>query len=136
MISFGQYALQGAIVSKSEFISNEDKKPEDLKVMVNCALAEARHFSNLFKIKVNIQMQKVSLADKESLLWFFDMPEQISKSVKKQLFINIIVGDKIVGLSSSQFENQKFGEVRDFLTDTIATLKKIDDKEKIKNPCK
>jgi hypothetical protein len=74
-------------------------------------------------------------SDKTVLIWFFEMPSSVSQEVKHQVFANIIVGDKIFGLSSSQFADQKLDDVKNFLMDVISTLKKVDNKNDFDKLC-
>jgi hypothetical protein len=135
VISVGSFALQYVIVDKKNYIK-EDADTSGLKVLIKYALSEAEYFTSIFKQKINIQLQKVPLSSNRSvLLWFFEMPSNVSKDVKHQVFANIIIGDKIVGLSSSQFSDQKFDDVKNFLIDIISTLKKFDSKKDFEKLC-
>ena len=136
VITINGYILQGLIINKSAFIDEGEKDSKELQILVRYALSEADYFSKLFKTKINIQIQKAVLSDgKEVLLWFFDMPESITANVKRQLFVNMLIGDKIIGLASPQIADQKFEDVRNFLTNAISILKKIEDKNKLTKEC-
>jgi hypothetical protein len=135
VIAVNNYALQYVIVDKKQYIKG-DSISADLKVLTNYALSEAEYMTGLFKQKLNIQMQKAPLSsDKTVLIWFFEMPSSVSQEVKHQVFANIIIGDKIFGLSSSQFADQKLDDVKSFLMDVISTLKKLDDKNDFDKLC-
>lgn len=122
LIAVNSFALQCIILNKQNYIKSE-KDTTDLRVLVNYALSEAEYFSGQFKQKVNIQLEKVpGVGDKSAVLWFFEMPSNISKEVKHQVFINIIIGDKIYGLSSSQFADQKLEDIKNFLKNNIINL--------------
>lgn len=89
------------------------------------------------KTKINIQLQKAPLrADKSVLIWYFEMPPGHNQEVKFQLLANIILEDKIFGLSTSQFADQKFERVKDSLMDFISTLRNADDKDYLDSLCK
>jgi hypothetical protein len=92
--------------------------------------------TGLFKQKLNIQIQKAPLSsDKTVLIWFFEMPPSVSQEVKHQVFANVIIGDKIFGLSSSQFTDQKLEDVKNFLMDVISTLKQMNNKKDLEKLC-
>lgn len=136
VIAVNAYALQYVIVDKQPYLMG-DSKSDDLKVLTNYALSEAEYMTNLFKQKLDIQMQKAPLsADKTVLIWWFEMPSNVSQEVKHQIFANIIVGDKIFGLSSAQFENQNLDDVKDFLMDVISTLQVVRKKNDLGKLCK
>ncbi len=122
VIAVNSFALQCIILDKQNYIKSE-KDTNDLRVLVNYALSEAEYFSGQFKQKVNIQLEKVpGSGNKSAVLWFFEMPSEISKEVKHQVFVNIIIGNKVYGLSSSQFANQNLDDVKNFLKATIVNL--------------
>jgi hypothetical protein len=136
VIAVNNYILQYVIVDKKNYIKS-DSIAADLKVLTNYALNEAEYMTGLFKQKLNIQMQKaLSSSDKTVLIWFFEMPSNVSQEVKHQVFANIVIGDKIFGLSSSQFESQKLDDVKNFLMDVIGTLKKVNVKTDFNNLCR
>jgi hypothetical protein len=135
VISFDSYVLQNVLVDKVKFIK-EGEDNSDLTIMIRYALSEAEYFSGVFKKKVNIKMLQAPLsADKSVLIWFFEMPPGQNHEVKFQLFANIIVGDKIFGLASSQFADQKFDSVKDFLMDVISTLKQVESQNEFDKLC-
>jgi hypothetical protein len=135
VISVDNYVLQNLLIDKAKFMK-EGEDNSDLKVLVRYAMSEAEYFSGVFKTKINIQMQKAPLsADKSVLIWFFEMPSGKNEKVKFQLFANIIIGDKIFGFASSQFADQKFDSVKDFLMDVISTLKRVDNKNDFDKLC-
>ncbi len=135
VIGVNNYVLQYVIVDKKQYIKS-DSIYTDLKLLTKYALLEAEYMTGLFKQKLNIQMQKAPLSkEKMALIWFFEMPTSVSQEVKHQIFVNTIVGDKIFGLSSSQFANQKLNDVKDFLLDVISTLKQIDNRNAFVKLC-
>ena len=135
VISLNNYVLQSILIEKTKFIkSGEDNS--DLKVLIRFALNESEYFSSQFKTKLNTQVQKAPLsADKSVLIWFFEMPPGINQEVKFQLFANIIIGNKIFGVGSSQFVDQKFESVKNLLMDVISTLKIFNDKNDFDKLC-
>lgn len=135
VIGVNNYVLQFVIVDKKDYIK-ADSITSDLKVLTNYVLSESEYMAGLFKQKINIQMQKAPLSsDKTVLIWFFEMPPSVSQEVKHQVFVNIIIGDKIIGLSSSQFTDQKLEDVKNFLMDVISTLIQVNDKKDLEKLC-
>lgn len=131
VIAVNGYVLQYVIVDKKDYI-RADSNMADLNVLTNYALSEAEYMTVLLKQKLNIQMQKAPLSsDKTALIWFFEMPLNVSQEVKHQIFVNIIIGDQIIGFSSSQFADQKLDDVKNFLMDAISTLKQVKDIDKL-----
>ncbi len=131
VIAVNDYVLQYVIVDKKDYLK-ADTNMDDLNVLTNYALSEAEYMTGLLKQKLNIQMQKAPLSsDKTALVWFFEMPSNVSQEVKHQIFVNIIIGDKIIGLSSSQFADQKLDDIKNFLMDEISTLKQVKDIDKL-----
>ncbi len=82
-------------------------------------------------------MQKLVLDDKTAaLLWWFEMPEGMNKSITQQLFLSVVINDKILGLASVQAKEQKFEDIKDFLAKVMNTLTKVRSKRKLKRICK
>ena len=135
VISVDNYVLQNIILDKTKFIK-EGEDNSDLKLLIKYAMSEAEYLSSQFKTKINIQMQKAPIsADKNVLIWHFEMPSNMNQEVKSQIFANVVIGDKIFGLASSQFTDQKFENVRDFLMDVISTVKKLKNKNEFSTLC-
>ena len=107
-----------------------------MEILANYVSREVNYISGQFKTKLEAQMQKAPLSsEKDVILWWYKMPDGISEQVTNQLFASIIIEDKIFGVASPQFANQKFEQIRDFLMDVISTLNKLDEKKDLKNIC-
>lgn len=136
VIAVNGYALQYVIVDKQPYLMG-DSQSDDLKVLTNYALQEAEYMTSVFKQKLDIQMQKAPLStDKTVLMWWFLMPSSLSQEVKHQVFANIVVGDKVFGLSSPQFADQELDDVKDFLMDVISTLQAVRKKGDLGKLCR
>jgi hypothetical protein len=111
-------------------------------------MKEAEYFTGLFERKLNITMQKLSLTSNQiGLIWYFDYPtEKLNMQPKETstekiivtkslLFINLIIGDKIIGLASTQFSDQKFENVKTFLVNIANTVKPIGNNVDFDNLC-
>lgn len=135
VVAVDNFVLQGMVVDKAEYVKDGEDS-SNLKVLIRYAMSEAEYFTGLFKTKINVQMQQAPISsDQIVLIWFFEMPSGQNQDVKYQLFANLIIGDKIFGLASSQFADQKLDNVKDFLMDAISTLKDVDNEEEFKNLC-
>lgn len=136
VITVNGQALQFLMVNKKDF-STEGKAEKDLEILVNYVSSEANYMSGLFKTKLEVQMQKAPINNsKDALVWWYKMPEPHNEEVQNQLFVNIIIDDKIIGLASPQFNNQEFNKVRDFLMDEISSLKSVTKKKELNDLCK
>lgn len=135
IISIDNYPLQSLLVDKAKFIK-EGEGNTDIKVLTRYAMSEAEYLSNMFKQKIDIQLQRAPLkAEKSVLIWFFEVPSGYNREVKFHLFANIVLEDKIFSLASPQFASQKFEKVRDALMDVISTIKKVEDKDEFDTLC-
>ncbi len=141
------YALQYIIVDKINYLDSIEGNT-DLSVLRRYAMKEAEYFTGIFERKLNITMQKLSLSPNQiGLIWSFDFPpEKLDTKPKKSpteratvtrslLFINLIIGDKIIGLSTSQFSDQKFEDVRSFLVTVSNSVKQFDNKTDVEKLC-
>lgn len=135
VVSVNGNVLQNVITEKNIFVKKDEENTE-MKIIIRYILSEGEYFTSVFKQKVNLQMMKAPLGENFAIVWFFDMPAGHNKEVKRQVFATILSGDKIFGLNSSQFNNQKFETVRDFLMDIISTLKSHTDKKDFIKFCK
>ncbi len=100
LITINNYVLQNLIVNKKDYI-NKNNNDTDIKVLINYAMKETEYLSGQFQTKLNLQLQKVPLSEgRDALLWHFDMPAGMSEQVKSQIFVNIIIDDKIIGFGS------------------------------------
>jgi hypothetical protein len=135
VISVNNKALQYVVVEKKNYII-EGKTSTELEILANYVSNEVSYISRQFKTKLEAQMQKAPLSnEKDVVIWWYKMPDGMNEQVSNQLFVSIIIGDKIFGVASPQFTYQKFEEVRDFLMDIISTLKNVDKKKDLKNIC-
>lgn len=124
LITINDYVLQNLIVNKKDYI-NKNNNDTDIKVLISYAMKESEYLSGQFQTKLNLQLQKVPLSEgRDALLWHFDMPAGMSEQVKSQIFVNIIIDDKIIGFGSPQFSEQEFDDVKEFLIGIISTAEK------------
>ncbi|PKP21744.1 MAG: hypothetical protein CVU05_06095 [Bacteroidetes bacterium HGW-Bacteroidetes-21] len=131
VIAVNNYALQYLIVEK-KYYTEEKGDNSDLKILIRYALSECEYLSNMYKTKLNLQMQKAPVSNNnEVLIWYYAMPEDLNEQVKYQVYANLVLGDKIFGIASPQFSDQTLNEIKDFLMDVISTLKQIEEPEKL-----
>ncbi|UII20921.1 hypothetical protein [Fulvivirga ligni] len=135
VISVDMYALQYLIVDTANYVI-EGKSLTELQILANYVSSEVNYMSRQFQTKLEAQMQKAPLSsDKDVLIWWYKMPDGMNEEVSNQLFACIIMDDKIFGLASPQFIDQKFEDIRDFLMDNISTLKRVENKKELKKLC-
>lgn len=131
LIVLNDIPLQNLIVEKNKF-TNDKNKDDNFSVLKEYVEGENKYLNSKFKTELEIKMFKVELENNiTSLFWFFTMPENINKEVKSQLFVSMILDDKIFGLSSTQFIGQNFENLQNLLLDTIYSVKIIDSEKKI-----
>jgi hypothetical protein len=147
VFSVGEYSLQYLVVDKVNYLDSA-KDNSELSILSRYAMKEAEYFTGLFERKLNITMQKLSLTSNQiGLIWYFDYPtEKLNMQPKETstekiivtkslLFINLIIGDKIIGLASTQFSDQKFENVKTFLVNIANTVKPIGNNVDFDNLC-
>ena len=131
VIAVNDYSLQYLIVNKSPHVEEGGDNTE-LKILIRYAMSEAAYLSKQFNSELKPTLVKAPLSsDKDVLLWSYKMPTKISDQVANQLYANIIIGDKIFGLASPQFNDQEYDKVRDFLMDSINSLKRVEDLDEL-----
>lgn len=134
IISIDKYSLQGVIANKENFSKATDTS--DLSPLIRYAMSESKQLGTAMKSTITPQLVKAPISSsKNVLLWSFDMPPGMNQQVKAQLFVNIVFGDKIFGLSCPQFNDQDYNKVRDFLMDAISSLTLIRTKTDLKVLC-
>jgi len=132
IVGVNSYTLQSLIVDKAGIAKVEDTT--DLKVLTRYAVSETEKFSATYKKKLGLNAKKTILeSGKTILVWHYEMPAGYNKEVKCQVFVNMVIDDKIFGLSCPQFKDQKLKDIKEFLTTTIGTLKEY---RKVKDVCK
>lgn len=100
---------------------NKYKKDSDVRTLENHAKSELDYIGNYLKVNLNSKSEIIKLTDNLSgLLWYYEMPESVSKEVKAQLFISFIYKDFIVGVNTAQFSDQTFEQIKTFLKQITA----------------
>lgn len=133
VISAGNYVLQYVITEKEKYIKSASDT--GLIPLIAYAQSEGGYMSEQFHAHLDLKMLKAPVEGRRILIWSFDMPTGVSPSVKAQIFVNVLIGDKIFGLSSSQFSDQSYDEVKDFLVSVISTLKEVKSVEDFDKLC-
>jgi hypothetical protein len=88
----------------------------NIETLENHAKTEIDYISNYLKVKLKFKSEIIKIKEQQDcLLWYYEMPETVSKEVKNQLYISFIYKDFIIGVNTAQFENQTFNEILDFL---------------------
>ncbi|OJJ23763.1 hypothetical protein BKI52_05280 [marine bacterium AO1-C] len=129
-------ALQYLLLDKQPYAKAAEKKG-DLRILIKQATKELEFFSAQFKKQLKAQMQKIVLDNKkEALLWWYEMPEGMNESIIQQVFLSVVINDKILGVASVQAKDQKFEDIKGFLVTVLNTLKEVRSKRKLKKICK
>ncbi|MCC8426137.1 hypothetical protein [Mucilaginibacter sp. UR6-11] len=135
LISVNAMPLQVVIVNKANYLK-EGGDNTDFAVLTRYAKSESDYFANSFKTQLNSRMNTLTLpGDKKVVIWYFDMPQSVTQNVKAQVFVNMVAGDKIFGLSGTQFNNQELKNIGGFLLGVIATLTKAESKAELNTLC-
>lgn len=85
---------------------------------------ELEFLEGLLKTKLTIQSTNWKLASgADGLGWQFDMPAALNAQAEKQLYLTTVSGDYVIMLNAIADKNNSEAKARQFLLDTIATLK-------------
>ncbi|HWP52438.1 MAG TPA: hypothetical protein VNK07_00090 [Candidatus Binatia bacterium] len=117
--------LQIKTVAKKEFVNNlETAGLDDKSILIAHRDWEVKYLSSLFKqsLKIDSAWQKLTNGV-DALLWNFEMPSNGNSQAKKQVFLVISKGDYILLLNSAVTDSIDEKTVRQFLLETIETLK-------------
>ncbi len=135
VISIDDYALQYLVVDKEKY-ENKGKEETELEILVNYVSSEINYMSAQYKTTLETQALQAPLTSKKDVIvWWYKMPEGLNEQVSSQIFASIIIDDKIFGVGSPQFNDQKLEDIRDFLMDILSTLRKVDKKKDLQNIC-
>lgn len=103
--------LQVLALDKNKYIGKTNQE-----TLENHAKSEIDYIGNYLKVKLKFKTEKITIkGQQDCLLWYYEMPESVSKEVKSQLYISFIYKDFIIGVNTAQFSNQTFNEILDFL---------------------
>ena len=131
------HPLQYVIVYKAKYMEGiAGKDTASFMPLITYAQSEGEYISGQFGNKLELNLDNQSKGKMKILLWYYKMPISVSTDVKHQLIANVIIGDKIIGLSTSQFNDQNFDDVRKFLIKEIATLKEVKELTDLEKLCK
>ena len=103
--------LQVLALDKNKYIGKTNQE-----TLENHAKSEIDYIGHYLKVKLKFKTEKITIkGQQDCLLWYYEMPESVSKEVKSQLYISFIYKDFIIGVNTAQFSNQTFNEILDFL---------------------
>lgn len=133
LIALNNQPLQSLMVDKNKYVTDENKE-DHFEILKKYVKSENDYLDGEFKTELELKMFKVELKDNiTTLFWFYKMPENISKEVTSQLFVSMILDDKIFGLSTSQFKGQDFEALQNLLLNTLYSVKKIKSEKNLCN---
>ncbi|AWH85234.1 hypothetical protein HYN59_08935 [Flavobacterium album] len=133
IITVGGKVLQYLVVDKKQ---HEEKagSTDDLKVLISFVTGETAYLSGQFTKELQTTMEVIKLKDgRKAIYWGYKMPEGTAKEVEMQHFLNVVEGDKIFGLASTQFTGDNASAIKQLLTDGLNSLAVVKDG---KNLCK
>lgn len=136
IVQAGEFVVQAVTVAKAPYIGGADTS--QLAMLSRYATEEGDFISKQMKTKLELTMVKSNFGEGQGvdvLIWSHVIPETITKEVKAQIFANIILGDRIFGVSSPQFSDQTYEAVRDFLMDMISTVKVVRNQAELGTLC-
>jgi len=111
LFEVGGKTLQVLALDKNEYLGKTN-----LETLENHAISEIEYIGNYLRVTLKSKTEKITIkGQQDCLLWYYEMPEAVSKEVKNQLFISFIYKDYIIGVNAAQFSNQTFDEILDFL---------------------
>lgn len=103
--------LQVLALDKNKYIGKTNQE-----TLENHAKSEIDYIGNYLKVKLKFKTEKITIkGQQDCLLWYYEMPESVSKEVKSQIYISYIYKDFIIGVNTAQFSNQTINEILDFL---------------------
>lgn len=85
---------------------------------------ESDYLSDAFKAKLSVTSEFLEIGQKrKAMFWSFAMPKEVGAPVSHQLFLTTLIGKDVVGINSSPetAENQK--PYRNYMIETMNTLK-------------
>ena len=126
--------FQYLIVDRKAYNEEGDNSQETTLPLIRHVTEESQYLSGIYKSDLNLQMQLEALAgDKKALYWFFEVPGAKKGEVKVQHYLEVLCGDVIFCVASSQFEGQATEQVKALLINTLGSLATVKDKN---NLCK
>ena len=118
-------ALQYLVIDKKEH-AEKAGSTDDMKVLVTFVSGETGYIASQFMADINIRMEAVQMADgRKAIYWSYNMPAGTSDEVEMQHFLNVVEGDVIFGLASTQFQGDSEAEIKKMLVDTLNSLKTV-----------
>lgn len=121
--------LQLMTSRKKEFLKKSQKRDfDDEAILIAHRDWVARHLNSNVKetLKIDSSWQKLSNGT-DALLWSYEMPAKEKIQIKKQVYLSVLKGDRVLLLNSAVTDDVNEKTVQQFLIDTLATLK-INDK--------
>jgi hypothetical protein len=124
--------LQVLALDKNKYIGTTNQE-----TLENHAKSEIDYIGNYLKVKLKFKTEKITIkGQQDCLLWYYEMPDSVSKEVKSQLYISFIYKDFIIGVNTAQFSSQKFEEILDFLKVIAENTNYSDERVTLEYLCK
>jgi hypothetical protein len=124
------FVLQCLVLDTGEYIE-EGGENDETSLLVRHVQGESQYMADAYEGDFNMQLQLEDLpGGQKALYWFFDVPDA-SLSIKRQHFIEIVAGNKIFGLASSQFEGANPETIKALLVSTLGSLTIVENKSSV-----
>jgi len=110
------FEVSGLTLQVLALDKNKYKGKTDIATLENHAKSEIEYLANYFKVELKFKTEIIKVdGEQDCLLWYYEMPESISKEVKNQLYVSFVYRDFIIGVNTAQFADQTFEQILAFL---------------------
>lgn len=114
-------------VARADFWKSADAKPTDEQLLQSHKAWESDYVADALKAKLSVSAEPIELAGKrKALYWFFPMPKELKSSFSHQVFLTTIVGNDVLGISSSLESAEAQAENKAYLVRSMQTLQTSD----------
>jgi hypothetical protein len=117
--------IQSAAIA--QFIVGSESRPEERAVLALHKNWETQYVEKTLGHITITESTEVKLnTGRSALLWKFDLPEKFRNHGRETIFLTTLNGDYVIVLAANVKVGQDEGHVRQFLSDTMATMKVSD----------
>lgn len=129
ILNVNEKALQYILLEKEQYVI-KNKENNDQNILLRYTDGEAIHLRDRYNVHTLETYSEIITfhSGKIAVFWYFKLPEGKNKEVTAQLFADIVLDDRIVGLGTPLFAGDDFDAAKVFLLETIDTI------DKVKNP--
>lgn len=126
ILNVNERALQYILLEKEQYILKNGEN-NDESILIRYTEGEAAYLRNKYKSEtLDIYSEMIKFhSGKTAVFWYFKLPEGKNKEVTAQLFADIIIGERILGLGTPLFAGEDPEAAKIFLLQTIDTTNKV-----------